>query len=462
MPTDSGGVRRLLGVCGYYRRYYPAPLVRHTGALTQLLKKDKVTGNDVKFVWSPECQAEFDFLTTALADAINLEFPDWSLPFTLRTDASKQGFAAVLCQMIPKTNRRRIIAVASRQTIGAEKNYDPRELEVGCTVWAAQHFRSWLLHRHFTIETDHANTRWLFDYGMDKHNSKLARWSCQLSEYAFDFVWKCGESMIEPDTLSRAPLPASPDEPTPLSTPLATNLKEACEKMLATPRPANATPMSAEKARVVAIEWRAKRKAKAQAVLQARRTKALAKVAKNSAYCPDRPPASEEITDVLPLAWASPQDPPRPESQSIRQQPVGKQLHGGQGTTTDPTLFVIAHGISTDAMAAQELGIRVVGGSEVDPQLAAAFSQRTGAVSYPGLVPLIEGGKQGQYPELHGLDIVTSGVPCPFRSNAGSLTSRIGKAKREAGVERHLFTKQVEFFRIFRPRACMIEQPPPS
>ena len=109
-------------------------------------------------------------------------------------------------------------------------------------------------------------------------------------------------------------------------------------------------------------------------------------VAKNSAYCPDRPPASEEITTGLPMAWSSPQEPPHPESQSIRQQPVGKQLYGGQGTTTDPTLFVIAHGISTDAMAAQELGVRVVGGSEIDPKLAAAFSQRTGAVSYTGLV----------------------------------------------------------------------------
>jgi hypothetical protein len=32
--------------------------------------------------------------------------------------------------------------VLAPQTIGAEKNYDPRELEVGCTVWALQHFRS--------------------------------------------------------------------------------------------------------------------------------------------------------------------------------------------------------------------------------------------------------------------------------------------------------------------------------
>ena len=113
-PTDANGIRRLLGVCGYYRRYYPQPFARHTGVLTQLLKKDKETGFDVKFVWGAEEQAEFDFLTTALADAVELEFPDWSLPFSLRTDASKRGFSAVLCQTIPKTNRRRMLAVASR------------------------------------------------------------------------------------------------------------------------------------------------------------------------------------------------------------------------------------------------------------------------------------------------------------------------------------------------------------
>jgi site-specific DNA-cytosine methylase len=78
------------------------------------------------------------------------------------------------------------------------------------------------------------------------------------------------------------------------------------------------------------------------------------------------------------------------------------------------------------------------------------------------LEELIEGGKRGLYPELHGLDIVPSGVPCPCRPNAGSLTSRKGKEKRKASSERHLFEKQVEFFEIFRPRAAMIEQPPPS
>jgi site-specific DNA-cytosine methylase len=113
-------------------------------------------------------------------------------------------------------------------------------------------------------------------------------------------------------------------------------------------------------------------------------------------------------------------------------------------------------------MAAQELGVRVVGGSEVDPQRAAASTKRTGAKSDPPRAEPTEGGKRGEYPELHGLDIVTSGVPCPYRSNAGSLTSSKGKEQRKASSERHLFEKQVEFFKIYRSRAAMIEQPPPS
>jgi hypothetical protein len=377
-PTDAGGIRRLLGVCGYYRRYYPSPFARHTGALTKLLQKDKVTGYDVKFVWGPKEQAEFDFLTKALADAIELEFPDWSLPFSLRTDASKKGFAAVLTQTIPKTHRRRILAVASRQTIGAEKNYDPRELEVGCTVWAVQHFRSWLLHRHFSIETDHANTRWVLDYGLDKHNSKLQRWSAQLSEFDFDFVWKCGESMIEPDALSRAPLPADPDDTPPLTSPMITNMRQAAERMLATPRPADATPMSREKAKAVVIERRTR-----AAQQQPRPANETAHVANNSAYCPDRPSPDDDITTGLPMAWRV--HSPHPPAQSDSTAAILETSSRRAGSTTDPTLFVIAHGISTDAMAAQELGVAVVGGSEVDPKLAVAFTKRTGAKSYPGL-----------------------------------------------------------------------------
>ena len=312
-------------------------------------------------------------------------------------------------------------------------------------MWAVQHFRSWLLHRHFFIETDHANTRWILDYGMDKHNSKLCRWSCQLSKFDFEFVWKCGESMIEPDTLSRAPLPARADEPAPLASPMVTDLGKEATRFLATPRPADAAPLSRDKAKVVAMDIQQRRRERRVGMLAA-----VAVVAKNSAYCPDRPGPDEEITTDLPVAWSRPAPPPphalgQPRPPAWRRTQPGTSSGGiGSCTSGAPTLFVLAHGISTDAMAAQELGLEVRGGSEVDPKLAAAFTKRTGAGSYPGVEELIEGGRRGEFSELHDLDIVTSGVPCPYRSKAGSMTSRLGKARREAGTERHLFRRQVE------------------
>jgi len=97
-----------------------------------------------------------------------------------------------------------------------------------------------------------------------------------LSEFDFEFTWKCGESMIEPDTLSRAPLPASPNETPPLTSPMVTDLRAAAEKMLATPRPVDATPMSREKVKVLVLE---RRKRAAQQQPRVGPTKALAAAA---------------------------------------------------------------------------------------------------------------------------------------------------------------------------------------
>ena len=102
--------------------------------------------------------------------------------------------------------------------------------------------------------------------------------------------------MIEPDTLSRAPLPASPDEPAPLTSPMVTNLGQAARAMLAKPKPADATPMSAEKAKAIVIDKNKRELAKIQAAYQARKKARMA-----------------------------------------------------------PTMFIIAHGIRTDAMAATNL-----------------------------------------------------------------------------------------------------------
>ncbi len=62
--------------------------------LTRLLKKD------VPFLWNDAQQQSFSILKDALTSAPVLAFPDYSLPFTLCTDASALGIGAVLMQSV--------------------------------------------------------------------------------------------------------------------------------------------------------------------------------------------------------------------------------------------------------------------------------------------------------------------------------------------------------------------------
>ena len=57
-----------------------------------LLKKDQ------PFNWKESQQLSFDRLKERLVKAPILQYPDFNIPFTLYTDASKKGLGAVLSQ----------------------------------------------------------------------------------------------------------------------------------------------------------------------------------------------------------------------------------------------------------------------------------------------------------------------------------------------------------------------------
>ena len=159
VPTSPKTVWRLVGGAGYYRRFVKdfSKIARPLFALTSQPKKGKKPGKDPPFVWTAECQQAFDILRQHLMSPPILAYPDYSKPFHLYTDASKQGLGAVLSQ--EQDGKERVIAYASRGLRKAEHNdayYSAFKLELLALKWAVtDKFREYLIGGKFTVFTDH-------------------------------------------------------------------------------------------------------------------------------------------------------------------------------------------------------------------------------------------------------------------------------------------------------------------
>ena len=90
-PTTQRGVREILGMVGYYRKF----INRFADAARPLTK---LTRKDSKFNWAEECQIGFEYLRTCLTQSPILKYPDPNKCYVVFTDASDQAAAAVLTQ----------------------------------------------------------------------------------------------------------------------------------------------------------------------------------------------------------------------------------------------------------------------------------------------------------------------------------------------------------------------------
>ena len=126
-----------------------------------------------------------------------LQYPNFDIPFTLYTDASKKGLEAVLSQK--KQGKEYVIAYASRLTNKAEENYPITDLECLAIVWFIKHFYHYLS-RTFTIVTDHAMLKWLKTSKMPK--GRHARWIMELQQHHFTIEHRAGKHNANADVLS--------------------------------------------------------------------------------------------------------------------------------------------------------------------------------------------------------------------------------------------------------------------
>lgn len=198
-PKTKKDIRVFLGMAGYYRRFMPN-FASVTAPISKLLKK----GHPEKVIWKEEQQSAFEQVKEWMTSDPVLTAPDYSLPFTLQTDASFSGLGAVLSQT-DKDNKEHPVAFWSRKTLDRETRYSASEVECLAAVEAIKHFAHYLHGAHFTLVTDHRALTSL--QTMRNDNPRLTRWSLALQPFSYSVVHRSGQANSNADGLSRQAWP---------------------------------------------------------------------------------------------------------------------------------------------------------------------------------------------------------------------------------------------------------------
>ncbi|CAM9910381.1 unnamed protein product [Heterosigma akashiwo] len=193
----------LMGYLRYYERFVPG-LAHMAAPLTKLLKKEYE--KKIEQVWGEDqdraVQLIKDDLERGRTIVGQVRIPD--KPVLLQTDASDVAMGAVLSHYSFDEQGNRIeqpIVHASKCLNIHQKRYSTTEKEGLAVVWAVDLFKSMLIGKNFTVETDHSALRQLLT--TKDPSGRLARWVLKLQQYDIDVLYRPGSKHINADFLSK-------------------------------------------------------------------------------------------------------------------------------------------------------------------------------------------------------------------------------------------------------------------
>lgn len=193
-PKKVKDVRSFLGLAGYYRRFIK-DFSKIASPMIDLTKKDE------EFIWTEECEKAFNELKQRLISPPILAYPNYSEPYILQTDASRDSVGMVLAQV--QDSSERVIAYAGKRLSPNEKNYSTTEIEALAVIEGLKHFDPYLRGNHVTIVTDHSALVWLL--AQKEPKGRIARWIAYLQQFDYSIEHKAGIKHANADGLSRRP-----------------------------------------------------------------------------------------------------------------------------------------------------------------------------------------------------------------------------------------------------------------
>ena len=158
-PKNKQQLRSALGTLLCYCKFLQN-FSSMAAPLFDLLKKD------ARFLWTRQHENTFRQLISAMVKATNLCIFDSHKPLFLTCDGSATGIGALLTH---DKNQTEIIQCASRKLLPVDRHYSNIEREGLAIIYGINKFRNYLSSREFTIVSDHAPLKHIFD------NSKAIR-----------------------------------------------------------------------------------------------------------------------------------------------------------------------------------------------------------------------------------------------------------------------------------------------
>ena len=152
--------------------------------------------------WTVKYRDIFEVHKTTLSNCIKIHYPDYSLTWCVRTDASQLGIGGILFQRRPVEGKDDIlepIGVCSHKFSTPATKWITIVQECFSIFHTVKHFQYFLRCKPFVLETDHANLLW-----MEKStNSMVMRMHQYLSAFNFALLHIPGRLNLVADGISR-------------------------------------------------------------------------------------------------------------------------------------------------------------------------------------------------------------------------------------------------------------------
>jgi RNase H-like domain found in reverse transcriptase/Chromo (CHRromatin Organisation MOdifier) domain len=197
-PTNTKMMQSFLGAANFFHVHIP----NYASWSADLYECTTSHFNWDPTTWTKDYNQLFTDFQLAIQSSVALHFPDYSLPWVIRSDSSDSAVGAVLFQIVTasdNTTSHQPIGFASHKYSGSAVNWDVYKKEAYALYYAVMQFSYYLRGKEFLIETDHRNLVWL----ESSQVPIVIRWRVLLQAYQFSIRHIPGKENTVADWLSR-------------------------------------------------------------------------------------------------------------------------------------------------------------------------------------------------------------------------------------------------------------------